>query len=305
MATRGAALRRALLTSRRWAGYADAIMSRSNEPDPEAPDPDSPVDLLTLGVCLQVGLAGASPAQVDRFRTLWQLCLADSPGARLQGAGGAVDGGRLDVGDRFAALSADDPHAESRLLMHVTQEITRALIEAQAGRVILLHAGALADPCTGASIVYVAPGGTGKTTLSHTLGPELAYLTDETVAITSAGVILPYPKPLSIRRDPYDGLKDETGPTSLGLRLPDVTPWVAGVVLLRRDGGAHAVSIEQVEVLDALVKLAPESSSLARLPRALQQVAHLLESTGGLQVLCYDEATTLRSAVLEITGRTR
>ena len=280
-------------------------MSRANDQDP-----DPVVDLFTLGVRLRVGLTGASPDQVARFRSLWHLCLADSPGARRQTPDGLVDGepvdgGRLDVGDRFAALSLEDPHAESRLFMLLTQQVTRAVIEAQAGRVLLLHAGALADPRTGASIVYVAPGGTGKTTLSRVLGPELAYLTDETVAITAAGAILPYAKPLSIRRDPHDGVKDETGPTALGLRLPDVTPWVAGVVILRRDQDARGVSVEQVDVLDALVKLAPESSSLARLPRALHRIAHLLESTGGLQLLCYDEALTLRSTVLQITGRAR
>lgn len=60
----------------------------------------------------------------------------------------------------------------------------------------------------GASLVYVAPGSTGKTTLSQLLGQRFGYLTDETVGIADDGTIFPYPKPLSVRRPDASHLKD-------------------------------------------------------------------------------------------------
>lgn len=71
--------------------------------------------------------------------------------------------------------------------MLTTQDITRALIAAQIGTLLMLHAGAVSDPVTGRSLVYVAAGGTGKTTLTRRLGQRFGYLTDETVGIDKAG----------------------------------------------------------------------------------------------------------------------
>ncbi|GAA4403401.1 hypothetical protein GCM10023153_33390 [Ornithinibacter aureus] len=44
--------------------------------------------------------------------------------------------------------------------------------------------------CAGASLVYVAPGGTGKTTLSRLLGRRFGDLTDETVGVDEAGMVV-------------------------------------------------------------------------------------------------------------------
>lgn len=261
------------------------------------------VELHALGARLVLDLGDATPEQVERVRALWHLCIAGDDGSGSSRP--RVDAGTLSVGDRFAQIDESDPDSESGVLMQLTQDVTRTLIAAQVGRVLMLHAGALAHPETGASIVYVAPGGTGKTTLTRTLGPGLAYLTDETVAITETGEILPYPKPLSIRPAPFRGIKHETAPAALGLRAPEVTPWVAGVVVLRREAPGEHVEAEPVELFDALTMLAPESSSLDKLNRPLHRLAELLDRTGGLRRLHYVEATALAPFVAEVTGRTR
>jgi len=47
----------------------------------------------------------------------------------------------------------------------------------------MLHAGGLCNPETGASVVYVAPSRTGKTTLTLSLSGRFGYLSDETIAL--------------------------------------------------------------------------------------------------------------------------
>ena len=172
--------------------------------------------------------------------------------------------------------------AWSRCLMLTTQEITRALIGTQAGRLLMLHAGAVSHPETGASLVYVAPGGTGKTTLSQRLGRHLAYLTDETVGITDAGGILPYPKPLSVRRVEGTGLKDEVSPDRLDLVPAPMAPQVSRVVVLVRD----------VE----------EPSSLSSLARPLHRLAALLDAAGPVLRVRYGEASDVESELAGLIG---
>ncbi len=62
-------------------------------------------------------------------------------------------------------------------LRQLTQEVTTAAIRAHAGSLLMFHATALSNQDTGASIAFVAPGGTGKTTLVRTLGHGRGYVT--------------------------------------------------------------------------------------------------------------------------------
>ncbi|MDV3223459.1 hypothetical protein [Intrasporangium sp.] len=255
-----------------------------------------------LGARLAVDLDGLPPVLVARFRHAWQHCAEPSAGGAL--AADEVDAGTLSLADRLGEPLVDaNGDAHARLLMRATQSITKALIAAQAGRLIMLHAGALSHPDTGAAVVFVAPGGTGKTTLSRTFGHTLAYLTDETVAITADRGILPYPKPLSIRRTPHQGVKDELPASELGLVSPRVEPWVAGIIVLRRDAALDGVVVEELGALDAIVALAPETSSLTRLERPLHRLAELGEATGGYRLVRYAEAADLGPVLGEITGR--
>ena len=61
--------------------------------------------------------------------------------------------------------------------------LTAELIGQQAGKLLMLHAGGLCNPETGASVVYVAPSRTGKTTLTNALLAEVAKSSDRVVII--------------------------------------------------------------------------------------------------------------------------
>jgi hypothetical protein len=251
-------------------------------------DPAATMDLQVLGSHVQLDLTGVPPDAAAQVRHLWRLCAAP-PGRSTAGNTHVVTVSEV---KRIGSADAD---RRADALMRLTQRVTGVAIEGQMGRSLMFHAGALARPETGASVVYVAPAGTGKTTLTRTLGPDFAYVTDETVAVTAEGGILPYPKPLSLRRTPHTGIKDETAPGDLGLQPPSRSPWVAGVVLLRRDRSrAGDLDVQTVDVLDAITALAPETSSLAQLDAPLRRLAELLDRTGGLRVVHYAEAGDLR-----------
>ena len=193
----------------------------------------------------------------------------------------------------------------ARALQSLTQRVTRAAILARAGELMMFHASALCDQRSGATIAMIAPGGTGKTTLVRALGPGRGYVTDETVGVAADRSIAAYSKPLSVRR-PEPGPKDEVAPSSLGLRPPQVQPWLAGMVLLRRDRGlGETVVVEQLDLLDALVLLAPETSSLASADRPLHRLADLMESVGGLRRVRYHNAADVEPLVAEVLGRSR
>lgn len=224
---------------------------------------------------------------------VWSAC-ATSP----------VDGCPVVKAPTVAPDASSDEVAAA--LQELTQRVTRQAISARAGQLMMFHAGALCDQTTGATIAMVAPGGTGKTTVVRSLGRGRGYVTDETVAVDEDLTISPYCKPLSIRRPDNGQPKDEVAPATLGLSPPQVQPWLAGMVLLRRDlaPGGDAV-VEAVDVLEALVLLAPESSSLARLERPLHRLAALVESVGGLRRVRYHDAADVEPVVREVLERSR
>lgn len=193
---------------------------------------------------------------------------------------------------------------ERRLLQRLTQSVTFAAIRARSGELLMLHAAALADPATGATVGFVAPGNTGKTTLCRTLGPSRAYVTDETLGVRRDGTITPYLKPLSTRRPDWMGVKDEQAPGSLGLRPPQVTPWLAGLVLLRRDPEhLGPPEVEAFGLLDAVMALVPESSAFMSTDRPLQWLADVLDRTGGARRVRYAEVQDLEPLASEMLGR--
>jgi hypothetical protein len=194
----------------------------------------------------------------------------------------------------------------AQALQSLTQVVTRAAILARAGELMMFHASALCDQRSGATIAMVAPGGTGKTTLVRTLGKGRGYVTDETTGVAGDGSISTYCKPLSVRRPDAGQPKDEVAPSDVGLRSPQVRPWLAGMVILRRDREAgQPVVVEQVDVLDALVLLAPETSSLASFDRPLHRLADLVQSVGGLRRVRYHDAADVEPVVREVLGRSR
>lgn len=291
---------------------------------------DLVVPLRALGTDVDIQVAGHDATMLARgLRDRWHLCLRED--AAVAGAGAVADTDTDAAHDartpgekpRVVRVTLLPPEGEQepasawargdndvrdrdprRLLQRLTQSITHEVITARTGELLMLHAAGLADPATGATAVFVAPGNTGKTTLCRTLGPTRRYLSDETVGIRRDGTVVPYPKPLSVRRPDWVGVKDETAPGDVGLRSPEADPWLAGIVLLRREEDhVGAPVVEDLEVLDAVISLTPESSGFMRTERPLRWLADVLERTGGARRVTYAEVADLEPLAAEICSR--
>jgi hypothetical protein len=249
------------------------------------------VDVLTSG-----GGAGALAASIAHA---WDRCLADpdSPAATVVEALLDDDGATVSEARGRGVVAARD---EGSVLHHLVTSLTLNAIASRHGQLWMLHACAVADPATGASVVLVAPSGTGKTTAAVALGRHLGYLTDETAAIRADGTLVPYPKPLSVLVDGHRP-KWQASPTELGLLAAPSEPRLAAIALLERTG-AGAPSVEKVRTVEALPALAAQSSALQLLERPLHLVAGHLARTGGLRRITYREAADLVPVVRDLIG---
>lgn len=263
----------------------------------------SAVVVSALGLPIRIRVRGNRAAEVvDRLAVLWRDCSAD-PGSDPAATVEVVFDSRAEVvadADR-AGLVARTELAD--LLQLLTQRVTLSGIDARAGKALMLHAACLADPSTGRAAAFVAPGGTGKTTLVRTLGPGRWYVTDETTVVLDDGAVVPYPKPLSIRREPDSRYKDETPAGVLGLVPAQAAVRLAALCLLERDD-SHAGPPEvcRLPTLDALVALVPQTSHLPEMTRPLQRLAALCESVGGVHRVTYRDSVDLADVVDEWIG---
>lgn len=205
-----------------------------------------------------------------------EVCLDDDPEVTAQARGrGAVAGTDLFV-----------------VMDEVSSQLTQVALEQVVGKKWLLHACALADTTTGRTVVLVAPSGTGKTTAARTLGRTLGYLTDETAVIGLDGSIIPFAKPLSLLVDGKRP-KRQVSPAEAGLVAAPSGCTVVAVALLQRESEPIEVRVEDVPMVEALARLAEQTSSLHLLERPLHTVADLLRERGGLRRLVYSEAEDL------------
>ena len=185
----------------------------------------APLELRIMDALVRVPLDRVPRSAAVKCRRIWRRCETGPEGAAS--ATGLVATGEVDPGDFEWAVKGP-------ALQLLTQAVTRCGIELHAGRRLLFHAAAVANPETGATFVFVAPGGTGKTTLSAVLGREFAYVTDETVCITNDFSVVPYPKPLSRRQGRIH--KEESAPDDLGLLEVGAAPWLADIAVIKRTG---------------------------------------------------------------------
>ena len=262
---------------------------------PIDPNEFPPLGVAGIGGSVRLSVRGTDAVALhDSLEHAWARCLVPAdPQARLITAG-------LGTPSQADEIRASDPDL---VAVRSTQAITRALIESQTGRVLMLHAGAVAHPETGRTVVFAAPGGTGKTTLVRLLSSRYGYLTDETVAIDADHRVLPYPKPLSVRRP--DAPKAELSPDDLGLLPAPAEPTVVRLCLLDRDDRHTAPEAVELGLLDAITELTPQTSALYALPEGLRTLARLIEATGPVLRLRYAEAEDLLPLVDALLGETQ
>jgi hypothetical protein len=256
-----------------------------------------------FGVAVDVGIGGDRAEEVvARMHRLWEFCRAGQActgqactgEARTRAAVSAVFDSRSEVLERALAVGEAARADLDDLLQLLTQRITLSAIDASAGACLMLHAACLADPRTRTAAAFVAPGGTGKTTLVRTLGPGRWYLTDETTVVMEDRMVVPYPKPLSVRRSPDSLFKNETPPSQVGLAPPTGPVRLGALCILNRDDeheGPPAIST--LTTLDAVMTLVPQCSHLPEMPQPLQRLAALCESVGGVHRVTYRESADL------------
>lgn len=256
-----------------------------------------PRRIAALGTVVDLVFAErVSNAFLDAVAEAWSRCVADSSEQPIIPT--SSGGGQVTV-----VTPPDDSHGAIRsALQRLSHDVTHSLITAQTGNLLMLHAGAVSHPASGASAVFVAPSGTGKTTMSRLLGRCYGYITDETVGIDPvSGRIFPYTKPLSIVCG-AGRLKAEISPDTLALLHHHDSPHLSRIVILDRQPGQSEAMIDELDVLAGISALVPESSALNRLPRPLNSVAELIEATGPVLRITYSEAVQVLPVVLDLLG---
>ncbi len=235
-----------------------------------------------LGQVVALTIPPPAAALTDGIRSAWSRCLSDDPATT------SVE----------VTAPASGPFGVETAMQHLTQMVTRALLSEAAGKLLLLHASALCHPETGRSVVCVARGGTGKTTFAREFGQKYGYLSDETAGFTADGRLFPFPKPLSVRTE--HGHKLEVSPDDLALQPAHPAPTVAAIWLLDRRSGPATVT--DLDLFDALVQIAPQSSSLSKFPSPLRTLGSLVEAVGPARFVSYDEASSLADHLAEAIG---
>jgi hypothetical protein len=249
-------------------------------------EPTRAVSVEALGVIVRID---AGPALSDELERTWARCRA-------------ADAGVPDVVIDAASMASSAPVSSAAdLLERITQQVTVQAITARAGRLLMLHACAVAAPSTGRVVVCVGPSGVGKTTLASVLGRRWSYVTDETVALDESGAVLPYPKPLSVRQG-GGSAKRQVSPEELGLGVVAGRLHPAAVLLLERRPDVEDLELERVPTVPAVALLAEHTSYLSRMEQPLRSIAGLLHRTGGLQRVVYAEGEQLVPLVEELLG---
>jgi hypothetical protein len=180
--------------------------------------------------------------------------------------------------------------------------ITRLAVTGRSTDLTMFHACALADPATGDAAVLFGPSGTGKTTLARTLGTDFVYLTDETAAVTVNGLLVPYPKPLSILTNAENRLKEQVSPGRLGLQPLGAGPYrLTALVQLDRDPEHLGLpTLEVLPTVDALPEMVTQTSYTRLMDRPLHRLAALARSVGGVRRVTYAEASELLPVVRKL-----
>ena len=260
--------------------------------------------LRVLGAAVSVVLqAGVTPDLYAELRLAWSRCLDQSRESVHAVSSSVADSGHSDERPFRATVSSAVGTALvtgrtfREFASDLTSAVTLAGITAGRGDLVMLHAAALADGKTGRAVALVGRSGMGKTTATRRLGAALGYVTDETVAVDGSGKIVPYPKPLSLIVEDPTAPKHQISPDDLGLLVAPAAATLALIVLLDRNPDATVPKVTPLSHGEAMVELAPHTSSLSEVRQPVSRLCAILDATGGAVRVTYSEAGDL-AAVL-------
>jgi hypothetical protein len=249
----------------------------------------------SLGHRIDITVTGDGAADLTaRAEDAWERCLAtDELAPRVAHRLRVVVRAGTMASRSVSAVSAPSHEAAMEML---SQAVTLVGVTASAGQLLMLHAAGLADPATGRTAVLVGPSGMGKSTATRALCRDWGYVSDETVALTGAGAIVAYPKPLSLIQQGH--WKRQASPSSLGLAMAPQHLEPAGLVLLDRRPDGRG-SMRTVGLTEAVARLAEQTSFLSHLERPLQRIAALVREAGCVEV-SYAETDQLGRALAAV-----
>ena len=229
------------------------------------------LNALGLGIRLE-----APPAALHDLERDWSRCISDP----------------TDLGDEVCfRLGDQDASSRDHLRYVLTTEITSRAIATLSGEHLLFHACGLSDP-DGRVAALIGGTTAGKSTAAMVLGrTSFGYVTDEVVAVNEAAHVLPFPRPIALERGGGElGGKVQRGPDELQLRrCPPVMSLHRLVLLERRIEPHGSPELKQVPAADAIIEIVPQTSALAALDRPLQRLCALIERSGGVFRLIYDD----------------
>ncbi|WJY64416.1 hypothetical protein CATRI_11835 [Corynebacterium atrinae] len=223
---------------------------------------------------------GWGRAEVEQFEALWRSCLREPDDTRMA----------------LECASRDDV---GRYSYDISRSLALRTIESYWGELLLLHGCALADEA-GSVVAFVAPSGTGKSTLVRSLGARYRYVTDELVAIEQDGTIHPFPKPISkvVGRDPL--VKADLPLERFGLTPAVGALSLKTVVVLNRDPDCGEPQLRKLTIPDALRSVVGQSSSLWSSRWQVDALVSAITSLGEPLELVYSEASSVGPLVDEL-----
>lgn len=255
------------------------------------------VELTAIATPLSIELVGLDETQITALLESWVAC-----GARLGDS-------TPDIRAVLGPFEAGHPRADvvattfAELADRLTTAVTLAAIEARKTELLLLHAGAVADPATGHVVAYIGPSGRGKTTASAALSRHFSYVSDETVAIRDDLSVVAYPKPLSVKV-PGSSWKEQRGPA--GVPAGDLS--LVTLVMLDRQPeypADAAPTAERISIAESISELVPQISYLTERDSPLQRLRGIVDACGGLLRITYREAESLVPLVADLLAAGR
>lgn len=230
---------------------------------------------------LKIDVTGLSKAETVFFSEQWNYCVDSSP---------------LEPSEKIERKEG----TWERAYEHLTQHITRKAVAHNLGNYLMFHAAGLQLIGTRDVIAFVASSGTGKSTLTATLGTKMGYLSDEVVALDTQLTVFPLQKPVSLIGRSHESFKGHLGPDQLELVTELQTPAkLASIVVLNRVTSKVKPSLSPLVLEDALITLAPQLSGLGLMNDGLDRLCKAIARTGGAYELTYTDAADLEPSFFE------